>query len=113
MVRRLMESAKHRDLVLVAIACSLITAAGYHSAFGQLTPPTPPLIPFDGTTPNNVAATLNLQDKMALLTGDYNYCSKTGLTDPNMSDKCRTFMNTLDEHLNIMMTGTAQNSDGK
>jgi len=69
------------------------------------------LLPFmssagwNGTMSDNVAAALNLEDRMALLNQDYQYCTKTGLTNPNTSDTCRIFLNTLDDHLNVMLTG--------
>ena len=63
---------------------------------------------WNGTMDDRIAATLNLADRMALLNGDFHYCTKMGglgSNDSNISDKCRTFLNTLDDYLNVMLIG--------
>jgi hypothetical protein len=51
--------------------------------------------------------------RMILLKQDYDYCTKLGQTDPDMSYKCRIFLNALDEHLTTMLTRKEQNRVGK
>ena len=64
-----MKLLRPRDLVLAVLLLNFLVAVGFSNASGQTTP-RPLLIPFDGTTPREVAATLNLAYKMALLKQD-------------------------------------------
>jgi hypothetical protein len=90
-----MKFVKPRAFVLVILAGSFLMVSGSSYASGQTISQRPPLISFDGTTPNDVANTLNLDERMTLLKQDYDYCTKIGLTNPDMSDKCREFQTTI------------------